>query len=88
MTEDELEDPDEATLKAVLGKARFEDRQYDEDERRRFAAYHRHFKNDSKPVQHIAAMSKISDEELAASMPESLARMADRVAMIIESLPE
>jgi putative ATP-dependent endonuclease of OLD family len=88
VTEDELEDPDEATLKAVLGKARFEDRQYDEDERRRFAAYHRHFKNDSKPVQHIAAMSKISDEELAASMPESLARMADRVAMIIESLPE
>ncbi|MCG7871838.1 MAG: AAA family ATPase [Candidatus Thiodiazotropha lotti] len=82
------EDAEEATLKAVLGKSHYNSDQYSEDERKFFNSYHKLFKLGSKPAAHIEALSRLDDEALLASMPASLARLADAVLARLEELPE
>lgn len=87
--DDEREEPDEATLKAVLGKKHdtVED-QYTDEQLELFDAYHRRFKLGSKPAWHIRAMAAIDDPELAADMPTVMTALFDYVEAALEGLPE
>ncbi|WOF76893.1 ATP-dependent endonuclease [Stutzerimonas kunmingensis] len=82
------EDPDDSTIKAVLGKSHYDANQYSKDELKLFGTYHRSFKLGSKPAAHIDALAKLSDEDMLANMPESLGRLADAVIAKLAELPE
>lgn len=84
----EEEDPDESTIKAVLGKSHHDASQYSQDEQRLFNTYHQRFKLGSKPAAHIDALAQLTDEELLADMPSSLSRLADAVIAKLAELPE
>lgn len=86
-TEDKII-PDESEIKAVLGKNYFDESQYLEEEQKLFITYHKRFKLHSKPAAHINALSKLSDVELLATLPESLKRLLDHVIAVLEILPE
>ncbi len=87
--DEELEEPDESTLKAVLGKKHVSvDGQYTDDQLELFDAYHRRFKLGSKPAWHIRAMAALDDAELAADMPAVMTALFDYVETALESLPE
>jgi predicted ATP-dependent endonuclease of OLD family len=82
------EKPDDSTIKAVLGKSHNDVSQYNEDEQQLFGTYHSRFKLGSKPAAHIDALAKLSNVDLLAKMPESLARLADAVITKLSKLPE
>jgi putative ATP-dependent endonuclease of OLD family len=84
----EVEEPDEATIKAVLGKTHHDASQYSKDEQKLFNTYHQRFKLGSKPAAHIEALAQLTDEELLADMPSSLNRLADAVIAKLAELPE
>lgn len=84
----EKEKPDEATIKAVLGKSHHDASQYSEDEQQLFCTYHSSFKLGSKPAAHIDALAKLSDADLRKKMPKSLGRLADAVIAKLKGLPE
>mgnify|MGYP003945496695 CR=1 FL=1 len=87
--DDDLEEPDEDTLKAVLGKKHdMVENQYSDEQQTYFDAYHRKFKLGSKPTWHIRAMAGRDDEGLVNDMPEVLDRMFDRIESELEDLPE
>lgn len=80
--------PDEATIRAVLGDSHHDATQYEDHERELFGTYHRRFKLGSKPAAHLDALANLTDTELLANMPASLARLADAVIARLEDLPE
>jgi predicted ATP-dependent endonuclease of OLD family len=80
--------PDESTIKAVLGKSHHESSQYNGNELSLFSTYHQRFKLGSKPAAHIDALAQLTDAELLAGMPESIARLADAVIAKLSELPE
>lgn len=82
------EDPEEATIKAVLGKSHHDASQYSEDEQKLFNTYHERFKLGSKPAAHIDALAQLTDEELLEDIPASLSRLADAVIAKLAELPE
>lgn len=82
------EDPEDDTIKAVLGKSLHDASQYSEDEQQLFNTYHQRFKLGSKPAAHIDALAQLTDKELLADMPESLSRLADAVITKLAELPE
>ncbi len=82
------EDPEDATIKAVLGKSHHDASQYSKDEQKLFNIYHQLFKIGSKPAAHIDALAQLSDENLLADMPASLSRLADAVIAKLAELPE
>lgn len=82
------EAPDEGIIKAVLGKKHHGSSQYTGDELDLFDSYHHLFKLNSKPVAHIEALMKLSDDALLESMPKSLGRLADAVRIMLAGLPE
>jgi putative ATP-dependent endonuclease of the OLD family len=84
----EREEPDEATIKAVLGKKHHDANQYSKDEQKLFNTYHQRFKLGSKPAAHIDALAQLTNEELLADMPASLSRLADAVIAKLAELPE
>lgn len=84
----EEDEPDEATIKAVLGKKHHDASQYSKDEQKLFNTYHQRFKLGSKPAAHIDALAQLTDEELLAGMPASLNRLADAVIAKLAELPE
>lgn len=87
--EDDLEEPDEDTIKAVLGKSHDVLKgQYSDEQQSYFNAYHRRFKLDSKPTSHIRAMANLDDEKLIEHMPYVLERMFDAVESKLADLPE
>lgn len=89
LADDELTAPDQAMLKAVLGKNHdVVDGQYEAEKLKYFEAYHKRFKVGSKPSWHLQAMAELSDEELAANMPNSLKRLVERVITEMETIPE
>lgn len=86
---DALEVPDEAALKAVLGKSHDTVKgQYNDEELTYFSAYHSKFKIGSKPTWHIRAMSSLDDQALLDELPEVLDRLLDRIEAEQEDLPE
>jgi putative ATP-dependent endonuclease of OLD family len=87
--DDEREEPDETTLKAVLGKKHDAvGGQYTDDQLELFDAYHRRFKLGSKPTWHIRAMAALDDAELAADMPTVMTALFDYVETALAGLPE
>lgn len=82
------EDPEDGTIKAVLGKSHHDASQYSKDEQQLFNTYHQRFKLGSKPAAHIDALAQLTDEELLADMPASLSRLADAVITKLAELPE
>lgn len=84
----EEEEPDESTIKAVLGKNHHDAGQYSEDELKLFSTYHQRFKLGSKPAAHIEALAQLKDAELLEHMPASLSRLADAVIAKLAELPE
>ena len=82
------EDPEDDTIKAVLGKSHHDASQYSEDEQKLFSTYHQRFKLGSKPAAHIDALAQLTDGELLADMPASLSKLADAVIAKLEELPE
>ena len=84
----EQSDPDETTLKAVLGKSHHNPAQYTAAEQRLFGTYHSKFKLGSKPAAHISALAKLTDEDLLKSLPPSLDRLADAIIAALEDIPE
>lgn len=83
-----LEEPTEATIKAVLGESHFDSTQYTQNERQLFKAYHKAFKLSSKPTSHIDALANLSDENILNNMPESYKKMIDAIEGLINELPE
>lgn len=73
---------------SVLGENHFNPEQYDEQEQSWFAAYHKLFKLSSKPAAHLDALGRLTDEQLLASLPKALDRLADRVIAKLEESPE
>ena len=84
----EREDPEESTIKAVLGKNHHDASQYSKDEQELFHTYHQRFKLGSKPAAHIDALAQLTDEKLLAEMPASLNRLANAVIAKLAELPE
>jgi putative ATP-dependent endonuclease of the OLD family len=87
--DDDLAEPDEDGLKAVLGKKHdvVED-QYTEEELEYFDAYNVRFKLGSKPAWHIQAMASLTDKEPVDGMPEVLGRLLKRIRRELKALPE
>lgn len=86
---EDLEEPDEDTIKAVLGKSHdVLEGQYSDKQQSYFDAYHRRFKLDSKPTSHIRAMASLDDDALIEDMPDALDRMFDAVEAKLADLPE
>jgi putative ATP-dependent endonuclease of the OLD family len=89
LKEEELEEPGEDDLKAVLGKKHdVVGNQYTDEELEHFDAYNTRFKLGSKPVWHIQAMARLTDEELLAEMPDVLKRLFARIRKDLKALPE
>lgn len=80
--------PDDATIKAVLGKHHHDESQYSTEEKKLFNTYHQRFKLGSKPAAHIDALAQLTDAALLANMPASLSRLADAVIAKLAELPE
>jgi putative ATP-dependent endonuclease of the OLD family len=53
-----------------------------------FAEDHRMFNNASKPVQHLSALSNLSDKELLATLPAPVSRLISAVRSRLAGLPE
>lgn len=85
----ELQNPDQTTVKAVLGKSHdaFAD-QYTAGQQQLFDAYHRRFKLGSKPSNHVKALAALDDATLLAQMPKVLERLIAVVEAKLETLPE
>lgn len=87
--DDDLEEPDEDTIKAVLGKSHdVLGGQYTDEEQTFFDPYHQRFKLDSKPTSHIRAMANLDDKTLIGGIPDVLDRMLDAVEAKLTDLPE
>jgi putative ATP-dependent endonuclease of the OLD family len=87
--EDELEEPDEDALKAVLGKKHdIVKEQYTDAQLEYFDAYNARFKLGSKPAWHVQAMASLTDEELVDGMPEVLDRLFKHIRKDLKALPE
>ncbi len=80
--------PDNDLLTSVLGKSRHKPEQYNENEQKLFASYHKLFKLGSKPVNHLQALANLTDEELLQDIPEELSRLADKVKAKLQEIPE
>jgi putative ATP-dependent endonuclease of OLD family len=85
---DELEEPDEEILAAVLGKEHHGEEQYAAEELTLFAAYHKRFKLGSKPVAHLSALALVDEAALQADAPEAISRLLDMVETRLEALDE
>lgn len=87
--DDELAEPDEDTVKAVMGKSHdVLGGQYTDEEQTYFDAYHRRFKLGSKPTWHIRAMAGMDDGDLVGALPDVLDRMFDSIEAKLADLPE
>jgi putative ATP-dependent endonuclease of OLD family len=86
--EDELEEPEEDVIVAVLGKSHGDESQYSDSQRSAFRAYHTRFKLGSKPATHLAAMAELDDAEINANMPKAIGRLLDMVSTKLAELPE
>jgi putative ATP-dependent endonuclease of OLD family len=81
--------PDADILTTVLGKGRkLEAEQYSPDQSALFAEYSRMFGKGSKPVQHLTALSNLSNETLLAAMPPVMSRLISAAKTRLAELPE
>jgi putative ATP-dependent endonuclease of OLD family len=83
---DTCEEPDDATVAGVLGKNRKADG-YPPAWLQLFDDYLSLFKQSSKPVSHIAALSDLTDDDLRAGTPPTLKRLVTRVGELLATVP-
>jgi putative ATP-dependent endonuclease of the OLD family len=88
VTDEELGDPDDERISAVLGKSHGDVDQYSEEELKYFDAYHRLFKLGSKPAAHLTALAELGDLDLELDMPAVFDRMLAQVKTKLKALPE
>ena len=89
LDEDNAAPPADDILTAVLGKSRkLATEQYSPEQSALFAEYHRMFNKGSKPVQHLTALSNLSDEELLGTVPPVMSRLTEAVRSRLAELPE
>jgi putative ATP-dependent endonuclease of OLD family len=89
VAEEDLVEPDETSVKVVLGKNHdVLGNQYEPEEQSYFDAYHRKFQLGSKPAWHIRGMANLNDEQILENMPAVLSRMLDYIEAQLEGLPE
>jgi putative ATP-dependent endonuclease of OLD family len=86
--DDDLTEPDEATIRAVLGKSHDLESQYSDSEQSYFDVYQSKFKLDSKPAWHLRAAAHLDDEDLQMNMPEVLERMFEHVENRLKEVRE
>jgi putative ATP-dependent endonuclease of OLD family len=84
----ELQEPEEETISAVLGKSHGEVSQYSDEEQQYFDAYYRRFKLDSKPAAHLEALAQLDEQELNDDIPESIDRLIEMVNTKLKEIPE
>ena len=83
---DTCETPGNATVAGVLGKNRTADG-YPPTWLHLFDDYLRLFKQASKPVSHLAALSGLTDDDLRAGTPATLRRLMTRVGELLATVP-
>ena len=86
--DEHLQQPDEGTIRAVLGKRHDTESQYSDEERTYFDAYYARFKIGSKPTRHLRALASMDDYALLSELPEVLDRMFDEIESRLENLAE
>lgn len=80
--------PNQSILESVLGENYHNVDQYYEEEKKLFSTYRKHFKNGSKPATHIEALSKLTNDELLANLPEYMERLVKAIILKVEEIPE
>jgi putative ATP-dependent endonuclease of OLD family len=88
VSEDDIVEPDEAKIQAVLGGSYHDVEQYSEEQQMLFITYQKKFKLGSKPAAHLSASASIDDVEFAAEAPPFLTRLLDAVAAKLQNAPE
>jgi putative ATP-dependent endonuclease of OLD family len=82
------EAPADSTIKSVLGKKHGNVAQYTASDLLLFERYHALFKLGSKPVEHLSALTRISDSDFKASAPSFLVRLGAYAKSLVTGLPE
>jgi len=80
--------PEESAIVAVLGKSHVNEELLGNDLLELFDDYHAKFDLKSKPATHLAALSRLTDEELLEALPDVLNRLIERVKFELAELPE
>lgn len=86
--EDERVDPDNNSIKSVLGKSVENTLFLPEDICQLFDAYRKRFKSNSKPATHLNALAQMDNKELLDNLPEPLKRLVDVVKNKLKVIPE
>ena len=86
--EDERVDPDNNSIKSVLGKSVENTSFLTKDICQLFDAYRKRFKSNSKPATHLDALAQMDDKELLDNLPEPLKRLVDVVKDKLKVIPE
>lgn len=87
--DDEVGDPDDTTVSAVLGKKHGPvDDLYDGDEQSMFDAYRARFKTGSKPAQHLGGLGRLRNKTLLAKLPPVFGRFVTAIDDSLKAIPE
>lgn len=81
-------DPDNNSIKSVLGKSGENTSLLPNDICQLFDAYRKRFKSNSKPATHLDALAQMDDKELLDNLPEPLKRLVDVVKDKLKVIPE
>ena len=81
-------DPDNNSIKSVLGKSVENTSFLPKDICQLFDAYRKRFKSNSKPATHLDALARMDDKELLDNLPEPLKHLVDVVENKLEVIPE
>ncbi|NDK70804.1 AAA family ATPase [Rhodococcus qingshengii] len=84
----ERAEPDVTTVVAVLGKSHINEDRLGKEALTLFDDYHAKFDLKSKPAMHLAALAKLSNEQLLEDLPDVLERLVGRVRATLDELPE
>lgn len=80
--------PSDSTIKSVLGKSHGDVTQYAATDLLLFDRYHSLFKLGSKPVEHLLALTQLSDVDFKKSVPAFLSRLGAYAKTLVAGLPE
>lgn len=81
-------EPDDNTIKRVLGKTATDAKGFPGNIRQLFDAYSMRFKSSSKPATHLNALAYMDDGLLEDDLPHPLKNLIDAVKRKLEGLPE
>lgn len=85
---DDLEAPDDATCRSVLGKSHADTAWYSDDEKKYFEDYLQLFKVGSKPAAHIEGLSNLEIAAIESGLPEQYRELINYVAAKLKGVFE